>query len=132
MNFIFAYIATIIPLTVLDALWILGVAKKFYGDQMGFLFTKSVNFVPVAFFYPLYSLGILLLSVLPAITSASWVEALWRGALLGLVAYGAYDLTNHATISGWPVSMTLVDMAWGMTVTALTSVIAYFIITALK
>ena len=59
-------------------------------------------------------------------------RSLWRGALLGLVAYGAYDLTNHATIAGWPLSMTVVDIAWGATVTALTSVIAYFIITTLK
>ena len=132
MNYFFAYIATLIPLTLLDAFWILVLAKKFYADQMGFLFSKSINLVPVAFFYPLYALCVLVLVVMPAISSASWVEALWRGALLGLAAYGAYDLTNHATIANWPLSMTIVDMAWGITVTALTSVIAYFIITALK
>lgn len=132
MNYFLAYIATLIPLTILDALWILVLAKKFYAEQMGFLFSKSINFTPVAFFYPLYALGVLLLVVMPAILSASWTEALWRGALLGLVAYGAYDLTNHATIAGWPVTMTFVDMAWGMSVTALTSVMAYFIITAFK
>lgn len=132
MNYILYYIATLIPLIALDMLWILVLAKKFYADQMGFLFSKSINLAPVAFFYPLYALGVLVLVVVPAVSSASWVEALWRGALFGLVAYGAYDLTNHATIANWPLSMTLIDMAWGMTVTALTSVIAYFIITALK
>lgn len=129
MNFFLTYIATLIPLAVLDALWILVLAKKFYAEQMGFLFSKSVNLVPVAFFYPLYALGVVLLAVLPAVSSASWIESLWRGALLGLVAYGAYDLTNHATIANWPLTMTLVDMFWGMTITALTSVVAYFIIT---
>jgi len=74
----------------------------------------------------------LLLAILPAVSSASWIEALWRGALLGLVAYGAYDLTNHATIAGWPLSMTLIDIAWGVVVTALTSVIAYFLITSFR
>jgi len=128
MNYFLAYIVTLIPLAVLDALWILVLAKKFYAEQMGFLFSKSVNMIPVAFFYPLYTLGILLLAILPALSSASWVGALWRGALLGLVAYGAYDLTNHATITGWPLSMTLVDIAWGVVVTALTSVIGYFLI----
>lgn len=132
MNYFLAYIATLIPLTILDALWILVLAKKFYAEQMGFLFSKSINLTPVAFFYPLYALGVLVLVVMPAISSASWIEALWRGALLGLVAYGAYDLTNHATIAGWPLTMTLVDMVWGMTVTALTSVIAYFIISVIK
>jgi uncharacterized membrane protein len=113
-------------------LWILVVAKKFYAYQMGFLFSKSINLAPVAVFYPLYALGTLVLAVAPAVISATWIDALSRGALLGLVAYGAYDLTNQATIAQWPTVMTLVDMAWGMTVTALTSVIAYFIITALK
>ncbi|QQR82630.1 DUF2177 family protein [Candidatus Campbellbacteria bacterium] len=132
MQTLLAYLATLLPLTALDALWILVLAKKFYAEHMGFLFSKSINLIPVAFFYPLYALGVLLLAVMPAISSASWIEALWRGALLGLVAYGAYDLTNHATIAGWPTSMTLIDMGWGVLVTALTSVIAYFILTALK
>jgi uncharacterized membrane protein len=132
MNILIAYLATLIPLTALDMLWILVVAKKFYASQMGFLFSKSLNLVPVAFFYPIYALGVLMLAVFPAVTSASGVEALWRGALLGLVAYGAYDLTNQTTIAAWPVSMTVVDMAWGTILTALTSVIAYLIITALR
>jgi uncharacterized membrane protein len=132
MNIFIAYISTLLPLVALDALWILVLAKKFYADQMGFLFSKSINLVPVAFFYPLYALGILMLVVIPSVSASSWIEALWRGAILGLVAYGAYDLTNHATIANWPLSMTIVDMVWGMTVTALTSVIAYLIITALK
>ncbi len=132
MNIVIAYFATIIPLLMLDALWILVLAKDFYAKQMGFLFSPTVNLVPVAFFYPLYALAVMLLAVLPAISSSSWVEALWRGALLGLAAYGAYDLTNQATISGWPTTMTLVDMGWGVVVTALTSLIAYFIITSFR
>ena len=128
MNILISYIATLIPLMALDAVWILVVAKGFYADRMGFLFSKSINFTPVLFFYPLYALGALVLVVMPAVSSGSWHEALWKGALLGLVSYGAYDLTNHATISGWPLSMTIVDMCWGMTVTALTCVIAYFIL----
>jgi len=132
MHYFFAYIAALIPLAILDALWILVLAKKFYAEQMGFLFSKSINMIPVVFFYPLYALGVLLLAILPAISSASWIEALWRGALLGLVAYGAYDLTNHATIAGWPLLMTLIDIAWGVVVTALTSVIAYFLITSFR
>ena len=127
-----AYFGTLVVLMGLDGLWILVVAKKFYASKMGFLFTQPVNLVPIAFFYPLYALGILFLAVMPAVSSTSWLEALWRGALLGLVAYGAYDLTNQSTIALWPTTMTVVDMLWGMTLTALTSLAAYFIITAFK
>lgn len=127
-----AYISVLIPLALLDAVWLLFVAKGFYAEQMGFLFAKSVNLTPAIFFYPIYAFGILMLVVIPAVNSSSWVEALWRGALLGLVAYGAYDLTNHATIANWPLIMTIVDMMWGVVVTALSSVVAYFIITTIK
>lgn len=132
MKIFFSYLLTLIPLAALDALWILVLAKKFYADHMGSIFSKTANLTPVAFFYPLYALGVLYLAVLPAVSSGSWMGALWRGALLGLAAYGAYDLTNHATIGGWPLAVTLVDMAWGVAVSALTSVIAYFLITAFK
>ena len=132
MNIFLAYLSTIIPLTIFDAIWILVLAKKFYATQLGFLFSKSINLTPVLFFYPIYAFAVLFLAVMPAVASTSWVEALWRGALLGLAAYGAYDFTNHATIAGWPTTVTLVDIGWGICVTALTSVVAYFIITLLK
>ncbi len=132
MNYLFSYLAILLPLTLLDALWILVLAKNFYAQHMGFLFTKTVNLIPIACFYPLYTLGILLLVILPATKSASAWEALWRGAVLGLMAYGAYDLTNHATIANWPLTMTIVDMLWGMTVTALTGLIAYLLITTFQ
>lgn len=132
MSYIIYYLATLIPLVVMDALWITVIAKTFYAIHMGFLFSKSINLIPVFLFYPMYALAALLLSVMPAVKSGSWVEALWRGALLGLAAYAAYDLTNHATIAKWPVEMTIVDIAWGTIVTALTSIIAYCIIITLK
>jgi uncharacterized membrane protein len=43
------------------------------------------------------------------------------GGLLGLVAFATYDLTNLATLSRWPVIVTVVDMVWGTFVTALAS-----------
>ena len=128
MNMIVAYLATLFPLVALDAIWIMTIAKGFYATRMGFLFSKTINFAPILFFYPLYALAVLVLAVLPAVAAGSWVVALWRGALLGLAAYGAYDLTNHATIAGWPKIMTFVDMGWGMAVTAAVSVIAYALI----
>ncbi|MCX6820068.1 MAG: DUF2177 family protein [Candidatus Adlerbacteria bacterium] len=50
MNIFIAYIATLVPLTALDMVWILLLAKKFYAEQMGFLFSKTINLAPVAFF----------------------------------------------------------------------------------
>jgi uncharacterized membrane protein len=38
--------------------------------------------------------------------------------MLGLVAYGTYDLTNQATLLGWPTLVTVVDLVWGTFLTA--------------
>jgi uncharacterized membrane protein len=40
------------------------------------------------------------------------------GALFGFCVYAAYDLTNLATLRGWPLTVSLVDLAWGAVVTA--------------
>ena len=34
-----------------------------------------------------------------------------EGGAIGLVAYGTYDLTNQATLRGWPAWLTALDMA---------------------
>lgn len=132
MNTLVSFFAVFLPLIALDAFWIGVVAKGFYAERMGFLFQVPLNYVPALFFYPIYALAILLLAVEPALAHASAVEALWRGAVLGLAAYAAYDLTNQATIAGWPTSMTIVDIGWGVLVTAVTSALAYFILHSLQ
>jgi uncharacterized membrane protein len=63
--------------------------------------------------------------VLPAVSAASLTTALVYGAILGLAAYGTYDITNLSTLKNWPVTMTLVDMAWGTFVTAATAAGGY-------
>jgi len=32
---------------------------------------------------------------------------------MGLIIYGVYNLTNHATIKKYELKQTLIDMAWG-------------------
>lgn len=132
MKILQIYFATIIPLGILDGLWLVFIAKNFYAKHLGFLFSKTFNFAPIAVFYPLYAFAVMFLVVMPALEEQSLISALWKGALFGLAAYAAYDLTNHATIANWPLIITIVDIAWGAVVTALASAAAYLIISALK
>ena len=55
--------------------------------------------------------------MLPGLESGRWTTSLGLGALLGLVAYATYDLTNQATLRGWPWRVTLADLCWGTFVT---------------
>lgn len=119
-------------MVLMDAVWIGLIARKFYVEKIGFLMQGSMQFVPAVIFYLIYAVALVVLVVMPALASQSWQEALWRGALLGLAAYAAYDLTNQATIANWPLVVTLVDMAWGTFVTATASTIAYFILNFFK
>ena len=41
------------------------------------------------------------------------VSGLVTAAVAGLVAYGVYELTNHATLTAWPLWMVVVDTVWG-------------------
>ena len=40
--------------------------------------------------------------------------ALIYGALFGGISYATYDLTNLATLKGWTLLVTAVDMTWGV------------------
>ena len=48
---------------------------------------------------------------MPALETDSWVRAMTTGALLGLIAYSTYDLTNLATLRGWSAQLALIDLA---------------------
>lgn len=81
----------------------------------------------VAFtFYLLYVIGIVYFAVMPALETDSWVRAMTSGALLGLIAYATYDLTNLATLRGWSVKLSMMDTAWGTFVTSIAVTAGYF------
>jgi uncharacterized membrane protein len=43
------------------------------------------------------------------------------------MAYATYDLTNLATLKNWPLSVTLIDMAWGAVLSGSVATVSYFI-----
>jgi uncharacterized membrane protein len=117
------YGAALITVGILDGLWLGVIAREFYRSQMVAVAAENFNLVPAALFYFLYPLGVLFVALTPP--AQGWGEALGRSALLGLVAYGVYDLTNMATLKMWPVKLALVDVAWGTFVTAMAGLAAY-------
>ena len=110
-RFALAYVVVLMVVVALDAIWLGFLARDLYRREMGGLMSDSVRVVPVALFYLLYPLALVYLVLFGA--PAAWGEALLRSAVLGLAAYGAYDLTNMAVVRGWSVQLGLVDWAWG-------------------
>lgn len=124
--FLKLYAVAVASFLVLDGLWIGVVASGFYKKQLGYIFTDHVNFVAAAAFYLMYAAGLVYLVIEPNLGN-SLLKVFFTGALVGLMAYGAYDLTNQATIKDWPLTMTVVDMLWGTFVTGAVSVVTVVI-----
>ena len=127
LKYVIAYGATAVIFFAVDFVWLGVMAKSFYRDHIGHLMADQVNMTAALGFYLLYIVGIVVFAVLPALHSDSWKTALLLGGLLGLIAYGTYDMTNLATLRDWPVAVAVVDMAWGTALTAASATAGYFI-----
>ncbi|HME01396.1 MAG TPA: DUF2177 family protein [Solirubrobacteraceae bacterium] len=108
-----------------DLLWLGFAARDFYASRLGALLRPEPNWTPAALFYALYAFGLLVFCVTPALVTRSWREALARGALLGLVAYATYDLSNLATLQGWPLAVAVADITWGAALSAVAALAGY-------
>jgi len=116
----------------IDLIWLGLVAKNFYAKQIGFLMKTDINWLAAITFYLLFILGIVFFVLTPSLAQKSWLQALTYGALFGLITYATYDLTNLATIKNWPLMVTVVDLIWGTVLSALVSIISYFIALKIK
>lgn len=123
-----AYAAALAAILVLDGLWLGFVAKDLYRREMGALMAESVRIVPIVAFYLLFPAALVYLTL--AVPPAGWGEAVTRGAVFGLAAYGAYDLTNLAIVRDWPVGISLIDWAWGGVIGAAAAASGYATIRA--
>jgi uncharacterized membrane protein len=126
-SFIIAYLASGIAMLGIDIVWLSLTANRLYKPQLGDLLLPTFKPAPAAIFYLIYVFGIVMLAVLPAIAERRMTTALLRGALLGLVAYATYDLTNQATIRNWSPLVTIADLCWGTFLTAFAATIGYWV-----
>ena len=131
MRFVVAYLASGLVFVALDAIWLSQVALGLYRREVGDLLLDQPNLRIAGLFYVLFVAGIALLAVQPAVDNGGWFAALWMGAVLGLVAYGTYDLTNLSTLRGWSLAIAGIDLAWGVILTATASTAGYFAVVIL-
>jgi uncharacterized membrane protein len=107
------YLITLAIFFLIDMIWLGLVAKNFYRRQLGAMLSPKVNWAAAILFYLLFIAGLLLFVIVPALGRGGALQALWQGAIFGLIAYATYDLTNLATLKNWPLLVTIVDLAWG-------------------
>lgn len=113
---------------VIDSVWLGTMAKRFYSLHIGSIMASSPRIIPAVLFYLLYPLGVVFFIVMPALEgNHGFLKIFLSGSLLGLVAYGTYDLTNQATLKEWSSIVTIVDLLWGASLTGLVSVISVYL-----
>lgn len=123
-----AYAGSAAVFLVLDFVWLSLASRYFYRPQLGELLSDNPDLKIAAAFYLIYVIGVVVFAVMPAYAARSLALAIGLGSLLGLVAYGTYDITNLATIRGWPAIVSIVDLVWGVFVTATAAASGYAVL----
>ena len=120
------FFASLIFLTI-DILWLSFSVKNFYRPNLGNLLLDKPIFWAAILFYVVYVIGVTIIVIQPSLNNNSLFQAFYIGCILGIVAYGTYNLTNMATIKGWSPYVVFVDMLWGGILTGTSSTLGIMI-----
>ncbi len=114
--FLIFFATTSIAFLVADALMLGLVLGPIFRSHLGDALLDGLRIGPAIAFYLLYMAGLTYFAGVPALRDGAASPALINGALLGLVAYGTYELTSWTVMRDWHPQMVVMDMAWGAVV----------------
>jgi uncharacterized membrane protein len=123
MLWIKLYFVGLVLFSVFDFIWLKLIAANLYQAQIGHLLAPEFRWGAAALFYLIYPMGVLFFCVHPVQTG---INTLLHGALFGFFCYFAYDMTNLATLRGWPIKITIYDLLWGSFNTGVVSYFCFF------
>jgi uncharacterized membrane protein len=126
-RYILLWLVTIPVFVLIDLVWLGVVARDLYRSQIGSLMADPIVWWAAILFYLLSIAGIILFAVVPAIDARRWTRALVLGAAFGFFTYMTYDLTNLATLQGWPATLVVVDIAWGTMLGGSVATVSYLL-----
>lgn len=113
----------------LDGVWLGLIAKKLYATELKGLMTNNVKWGAALLFYALFVGLLIYFAISPALQAQSLGMAIQKGALFGLATYATYDLTNYATLKGFPLKIVVLDMIWGTLLSGMVATFAYILYT---
>ena len=117
MRWIIVYVSTAILMLPLDFAFLGTIGKKMFDQNVGDMMTSTPRLAPAIIFYLIYLIGIV--TLVNGATPADWQHNLLYGAILGLVAYSTFELTNMSILRHWELNVVASDIAWGTAMTAL-------------
>ena len=102
MKWIVAYCAAALAFGALDAVWLRWAGPNFYRPAIGELLADSFRMAPALVFYAAYIAAMVWFAVRPGLAGG----------------------IGAAALNGWPVHVTLADIAWGAFATAVAASVA--------
>ena len=111
-TFLLLYALSVPVFFAVDMVWLGYLARDLYQREIGYLL-GNVRWGAAIGFYLIYLIGVTYFAAYPAYVEESVSQALWLGGLFGFFTYATYDMTNLATVKGWPVKIVIVDVIWG-------------------
>jgi uncharacterized membrane protein len=127
LKYLTAYLATAAVFLIADLVWLsrtVGLYRRAIGEMM----LEMPKWKAAVSFYLMYIMDIVFFVVAPPHPAESWTSVLLSGALFGLVAFATYDMTNLAMLKQWSLQMSLIDMAWGTFVTAISGLSGFLVL----
>jgi uncharacterized membrane protein len=123
-----SYALTFVVFFIIDMAWLGFIAKDLYKKYLGGFLSEQVNWTAAVVFYLLFIVGVFIFAILPSVEKNSLASAIALGALFGFFTYATYDLTNLATLKGWPINMVFIDILWGSVLTSIVSTAGFYIV----
>lgn len=119
------FVVGLVTFLALDLVWIGWLANQFYKRELAGLVridgdNLAIRLGPTLVLYPLIIVGLQVFA-LPKAAPGDLASAAFWGGLFGFIGYGVYDLTNFATLHTYSLRMTVVDMTWGLVLSAVTA-----------
>jgi len=115
----------------LDVLWIGFFMNSYYKEKIGGILKMSHGSISPHLGSSLIVWFLIVLGsylfVLPRIIEEPLIIKFLWGSLYGLILYGVYDLTNYAILELWPLSITIVDLGWGIFANGMLAVFLFFV-----
>ncbi|MCA1759871.1 MAG: DUF2177 family protein [Bacteroidales bacterium] len=127
-SIVISYLLTFMVFLIVDMLWLGVVAKNIYQKYLGEFLTDNVNWTAAFIFYFIFVVGISIFAIYPSVNKDSVYQAILMGALFGFFTYATYDLTNLATLKGWPLSIVIIDIIWGSVLSAIVSFSGFYFV----
>ena len=123
---------SIVIFIVLDLLWLAVIARPVYFKELSYLAVvengRIVFNLPAGLLVQaIIALGLVVFVSLGLLVNHHLATAVGVGAFAGFVMYCTYDLTNLSFIRGYPVAITIIDIAWGTFQGILSGVYVYYL-----